>query len=133
MRNEPVQRMTPQRRVILDVLRSMPIHPTADEIYDTVRKVMPRISLATVYRNLDLLTEAGSILTLEVGSQKRYDGTIGDHSHIICRGCGLTEDVPDKAVKQIGGCLGTVASSVEGFEDVAPRLYFIGTCRECAS
>jgi Fur family transcriptional regulator, ferric uptake regulator len=130
--NHPVQRMTPQRRVILDVLQSMPIHPTADEIYDAVRAVMPRISLATVYRNLDLLTEAGSILTLEVGNQKRYDGTVSDHAHIICRGCGMTADVPDKSVELIGSCLGTVAASVEGFEDVAPRLYFIGTCTECA-
>ncbi len=130
--NNKMQRMTSQRRVILKVLRTMPVHPTADEIYEAVRKIMPRISLATVYRNLELLTAADSVLTLEVGSRKRYDGDVSDHAHIICRGCWHTEDVPADAVESIGKCLGTVASAVEGFEDVAPRLYFIGTCSKCA-
>ena len=124
--------MTRQRRVILDVLRSKPIHPTADEIYHAARKVMPRISLATVYRNLELLTAADSILTLEVGNQKRYDGNVSDHAHIICRKCGFTADVPSDAVEHIGGCPGAVASAVEGFADVAPRIFFIGICSKCA-
>ena len=66
-------RMTRQRRVILEEIRRTNSHPAADEIYERVRKRLPRISLGTVYRNLDVLCELGEIQRLELsGAMKRY-------------------------------------------------------------
>jgi Fur family ferric uptake transcriptional regulator len=60
-------RLTSQRQVILEELKKVKSHPTANEVYDMVRKRLPRIGLGTVYRNLDLLAERGIIKKLEVG------------------------------------------------------------------
>lgn len=67
----PEVRMTKQRRVILDTLRSTETHPTADEVYRLVQKQIPRISLGTVYRNLDLLARCGSIRKLDIMGGRR--------------------------------------------------------------
>ena len=75
MQKHPNLRMTRQRRVILEELRKVKTHPSADEIYEIVRKRLPRISLGTVYRNLEILSESGDIQKLEPGcSLKRFDG-----------------------------------------------------------
>ncbi len=87
-------RQTKQRKVILDVLTSHKDHPGADAIYEEVRRILPRISLGTVYRNLEMLSENGTILKIENGSQKRFDPTTHPHSHFRCVKCGAIEDLP---------------------------------------
>ena len=88
-------RVTKQRQVILDALKQTKEHPTADELYTTVRSILPRISLGTVYRNLDLLSESGQIQKMDTGgSQKRFDYDRSPHIHFRCRKCGRVEDVP---------------------------------------
>jgi Fur family ferric uptake transcriptional regulator len=68
-------RLTNQRQVIIEELKKVTSHPTANEVFDMVRKRLPRIGLGTVYRNLDLLSDRGIIKKLEVGGeQKRFDG-----------------------------------------------------------
>ncbi|HKI82610.1 MAG TPA: transcriptional repressor, partial [Pseudodesulfovibrio sp.] len=57
-------RLSKQRKVILEELRKVKSHPTADEVYDMVRKIIPRISLGTVYRNLEFLSSKGLVLKL---------------------------------------------------------------------
>ena len=75
--SQPQTRMTRQRMVILEELRKVKTHPTADELYAMVRTRMPRISLGTVYRNLDFLTESKEILKLESdGSIRRFGASI---------------------------------------------------------
>jgi Fur family ferric uptake transcriptional regulator len=77
--------MTNQREIILRELRKSRQHLSADELFDRVKKTMPRISLATVYRNLEILSEAGMITKLEIsGRQKRFDYDVVDHDHIYC-------------------------------------------------
>jgi Fe2+ or Zn2+ uptake regulation protein len=67
-------RMTHQREIILDELNRSKTHPTADELFDRIKHKLPRISLATVYRNLEILSAAGLIKKLEMsGRQKRFD------------------------------------------------------------
>ena len=87
----PKMRLTTQRQVILEELGKVKSHPTANEVYDMVRKRLPRIGLGTVYRNLELMAESGMILKLEVGgTQKRFDATasrfftplIGNPKHV---------------------------------------------------
>ncbi len=120
--------MTDQRRIILEELRKVNTHPTANDVYDMVRKRLPRISLGTVYRNLEILSEIGAIQKLELaGNQKRFDGTVENHYHVRCLGCGRVEDVPvgplpalDKALK-----------GVSDYKVFWHRLEFMGLCPRC--
>lgn len=122
-------RMTRQRRVILEELRKDNIHPTADLLYEMVRKHMPRISLGTVYRNLEILTALGEIQTLEIsGSQKRYDGIPQKHYHIRCVHCGRMDDAPIAPLSSLEDELyGATVYTIIGH-----RLEFMGLCPECS-
>ncbi|WP_297197438.1 Fur family transcriptional regulator [Thermanaeromonas sp.] len=122
--------MTKQKRLILEILRSTKSHPTADWIYDQARKVLPSISLGTVYRNLAILKEDGQIMELSYGSTySRYDGNPENHYHFVCLKCGRVEDV-DIPVR------GELEREVEktGVGDVYyHRLEFYGLCAHCRS
>lgn len=122
-------RMTKQRMVILEELRKVDTHPTADEIYGMVRARMPRISLGTVYRNLDLLAESGEILRLEAaGTQKRFDGNTMHHQHVRCIRCGRVGDVMEPlTVPQAH------LATANGFTIVGARIEFEGICDHCAA
>src|SRR5210317_2082680 len=87
-------RMTNQREIILQELQKSRKHLSADELYERVKKIMPRISLATVYRNLETLSEAGVIGKLEIsGRQKRFDFDVSDHDHIYCVQCHRVDNI----------------------------------------
>jgi Fur family ferric uptake transcriptional regulator len=95
-------RMTNQREIILRELRKSKKHLTADELYDIVKKDMPRISLATVYRNLEVLSEAGLIGKLEIsGRQKRFDYDVEEHDHVYCVVCHRVDNL-DIKIKGVG-------------------------------
>lgn len=82
-----------QRETILQVLRSTDTHPTANWVYTNVRKVIPNISLGTVYRNLSLLTASGDILSINVGDGfEHFDGNTAPHAHLHCKCCGSITD-----------------------------------------
>ena len=73
----------------------MDTHPSADEVYAMVRKRLPRISLGTVYRNLEILAENGDIQKLEPGcTLKRFDGKTENHYHLRCIRCDRVVDAP---------------------------------------
>lgn len=129
MRNYYTQRMTKQRMVILDTLKSVKTHPTADELFDAVRKKLPRISLGTVYRNLEIMSGMGVIIKIDIdGSPRRYDGNPEKHYHLRCLGCGKVIDIPGYAVGEI-----TVSDDYgEGFKVVDYCLHFVGMCGNCA-
>ena len=121
-------RMTRQRQVILEELRQVTSHPTASEIHTMVRKRLPRISLGTVYRNLDILSEQGLVRKMATGTAaRRYDGDIGNHYHLCCVRCGLVEDIPPGMVSVAGEHIGNQS----GFEVVGHRLKFLGLCPRC--
>jgi Fur family ferric uptake transcriptional regulator len=122
------QRMTRQRIIILEELRKVVTHPTADELYNMVRQRLPRISLGTVYRNLDLLAEQNEILKIEsAGNSKRFDGNTRSHQHVRCQKCGRVADVmlpvPVPDTRHI---------ILRGFTITAVRLEFDGLCDACA-
>ncbi len=121
-------RMTRQRAVILQELRKTDTHPTADEIYGMVRELLPRISLGTVYRNLDFLAETGKILKLEsAGTIMRFDGDISWHQHVRCTHCGKVGDVMQPhQVPDVNGL------QVKGFTLTAARIEYDGVCEHCA-
>ena len=84
-----MRRDTKQREAILKILRNTRSHPTADQIYDEVRKDIPNISKGTVYRNLQVLEEDGAITELKInGTQSRYEVKQESHYHFRCENCG---------------------------------------------
>jgi Fur family ferric uptake transcriptional regulator len=123
-------RMTESRRAILSALECTRSHPTADEVYEMVRERIPRISLGTVYRNLDLLAREGMVTVLsEAGEQRRYDVAGVRHHHVRCEVCGRLDDVilddPD-AVER-------VLKDAGGYEIHGYSLCFVGTCSRCCA
>jgi Fur family ferric uptake transcriptional regulator len=129
LQKHPNFRMTRQRRVILEELRKVDSHPSADEIYEMVRKRLPRISLGTVYRNLEILSESGEIQKLEPGcSLKRFDGNPSEHCHVHCVRCDRIADLPMVSDLEID--LKRVNSA--GFEIIGHRLEFFGLCPQCS-
>jgi len=125
---EPHLRMTRQRQVILEELRKVCSHPGADEVYALVRKRMPRISLGTVYRNLEVLSAMGEIQKIEIGgSLKRFDGNTAPHYHIRCLRCQKVVDAPVAPLADIQNLLdGKTDFSITGH-----RLEFLGLCPKC--
>ncbi len=120
--------MTNQREIILRELKKSKRHLTADELYDIVKKVMPRISLATVYRNLEILSEAGLIGKLEIsGRQKRFDFDVSDHDHIYCIVCHRVDNLNIARKHVDSGRLGEAA----GYSITGYRVEIIGICPEC--
>ncbi|GAB6060504.1 Fur family transcriptional regulator [Desulfonatronum parangueonense] len=124
-------RLTPQRRIILEELRNTRCHPTADEVYDLVRKRLPHVSLGTIYRNLDFLHSQGLILKLDkVGTQMRFDASIEPHLHISCLQCGKVADLPSHAATVTLRTEG-LADSEAGFQVTGHWLELYGVCTDC--
>lgn len=122
-------KMTRQRRAILEEIGKVRFHPTADQIYELVRKRIPTISLGTVYRNLEILSEYGMIRKLDVpGTQRRFDGITHNHYHVRCGKCGKVADVPIEVSSDIE----REAAGVTPFTILSHRLEFIGLCPDCA-
>ena len=127
--DRPNIRMTRQRKVILEELRKFMHHPSADEIYEVVRKRIPRISLGTVYRNLEVLSELGEIRKLEFGGTiKRFDGDPEDHYHIRCNLCDRVDNVPMPHLEDIEQRINLETE----YRIIGHRLEFFGLCPECS-
>jgi len=121
-------RMTHQREIILDELHRSKTHPTADDLYEKIKKRLPRISLATVYRNLEILSGAGLIKKLEIsGRQKRFDWDTEQHNHVFCTQCQRVENIPtpNTQVPYIG------PAQEKGYRITGCRIEFFGLCPKC--
>ncbi|MBC8536191.1 Fur family transcriptional regulator [Feifania hominis] len=92
---ERVEKYSRKREAILNAIRSTATHPTADWVYQKLKKEYPDLSLGTVYRNISRFKEDGRVVSVGVvGGQERLDGVTEPHAHFICRGCGAVLDVP---------------------------------------
>ncbi|HBT96622.1 MAG TPA: transcriptional repressor [Desulfobulbaceae bacterium] len=121
-------RLTTQRQVILEELTKVSSHPTANEIYDMVRKRLPRIGLGTIYRNLELMAESGTIRKLETGgNQKRFDAITTPHHHIRCAACGCVRDVHIIQSPH----LDALAAEATGYRITGHSIQFSGYCQDC--
>ena len=128
MATEKLRRNTPQRRVVLDELRHLKSHPTAAELYAIVRRRLPRISLGTVYRNLEVLHEDGMIRKMEfTGAESRFDGNLEPHDHVRCTDCGRIADIFPQGPDQIS----VPPEEMAGFQVEGYRLEFFGSCPRC--
>ena len=123
-----VSRYSKQREALIDILRSTDCHPTADWLYDELRKEFPKVSLATIYRNLKQLTESGEIITIDAGTGcEHYDACTKCHYHFVCRECGKVYDVPGDTIVDLEGQY----SGETGFDIDGYSLIFYGKCKEC--
>lgn len=121
-------RITRQRQVVLEVLRSTNTHPDAHWIYQRVRRRMPQVSLGTIYRTLGVLKETGLIQELSYGSSfSRYDGTPENHYHIGCIRCGKVADVDLPLLRTLEKRI----KPREDFKVTGHRLEFSGICGAC--
>jgi Fur family transcriptional regulator, peroxide stress response regulator len=130
MRRATHKRATRQLEAVFQALQGNPSHPFADEIYRRVRKKLPRISLATVYRNLQRLVEDGKIRTVLLGERVvRYDPEISDHDHFICEGCGRVIDLFLERDRQVD--LAPLVS--DGYIVTTHTLTVYGVCQVCTA
>lgn len=130
MDTNPQLRMTCQRQIILEELEKVTNHPTADEVYQMVRRRLPRISLGTVYRNLEILSQNGMIQKLELGGTlRRFDGNVENHCHVRCERCGRVDDLHEMG--SIDG-LTERAQQMTDYRLLGHQLAFQGICPECA-
>ena len=122
------QRFTEQRAAVYRFLHHTDKHPSADDVFTSVRDVIPDISLATVYKSLETLVSCGLASKLTYGDgSARYDGRTDPHPHARCLACGKVRDVPGRldaeAITGIGDLPGF---SVEGY-----RVELVGVCDQC--
>jgi len=130
MRRVSHKRATRQLEAVFQALQGDPTHPFADEIYRRVRKKLPRISLATVYRNLQRLVEDGKIRTVLLGERvARYDPETNDHDHFICESCGRVIDLFLQRDRQVD----LTPLVRDGFLVSTHNLTVYGVCQVCAA
>ena len=120
--------VTPQRLAVMGALRSRRDHPTADHIYQEVRRQLPAISFNTVYKTLEVLCQKGMVIKVNpLHAVARYDGVTGQHAHLICRQCHQIVDLDWEASE-----VPTLpALELHGFQIEHPSLTFWGLCPGC--
>ena len=118
-----------QRELIFNQVKDFPVHPTADEVYTALKSDNPGLSLGTVYRNLNLLSELGSLKKIHIDSTKeRFDARTDPHCHLLCTKCQRIFDVEDcfshGIEERISERFGHIVEEVS--------LNFKGICKDCA-
>ena len=104
-----------QREMIYEQVMNFPIHPTADEVYYALKDENPNLSIGTVYRNLNLLSDMGRLMKINIANGKdRYDGRTDLHYHMTCTNCGRVFDVVLDFEEEI-------TNKVEETFDLTPR------------
>ena len=122
-----MKRNTIQRTLVLEAVNHLRSHATAEEVYDAIVQQHPHISKGTVYRNLNLLADAGEILSIKTPGGSRFDRTIEPHAHIICTSCSRVIDVPLPFDAQ----LDAKASEQIGWNVTSHYTIFEGLCPNC--
>ena len=123
----PARRSTRQQRLVFEAVSATKSHPTAEWVYETVRRELPRVSLGTVYRNLQRLVAEGRLRSFERDGRIRYDADLELHDHFSCDRCGLLMDIP-----RIAEALPAERRlRARGFTVEGRTLEFHGLCRKC--
>ncbi len=117
-----------QRDCIQTFLAGRTDHPTAETVYIGIRDELPHISLATVYRNLALLSESGEIQKISTGNgPDRFDGNAAPHNHFLCSCCGDVIDLDMDSISYVDDVAGkTFSGEVQGH-----KILFYGLCPNC--
>lgn len=125
-------RQTKQKTLIMQAVRMLPGHPTAEDVYASLKGDNPNLSLATVYRNLNLFSQQGKLLKIETpGAPARYDRNVHPHLHAKCSACGAVSDID---VQDLSGLMTQLYSEIErinGFVVDELDIVIEGTCATC--
>lgn len=120
-------KVTLQRLAIYNALCNTKSHPNAEMIYNKLQPYYPTMSLATIYKTVDILHEIGLINILNIGEDSfRYDARTDSHAHVCCTECGRVDDVSI----DIGSCM-KEAEDKTSYDLNRHKLYFYGLCPEC--
>ncbi|MGY5852845.1 MAG: transcriptional repressor [Candidatus Thorarchaeota archaeon] len=123
-------RATPQRIAICDALHNAGSHPTVDEVHKVVVKRDPTVSLATVYKTLQLLTEIGLAREISFRDEPtRYDPTVDSHLNLVCTNCGKIDDYYLDKIDDIA----TTIEQRTNFSVQRQNFELYGLCSECHS
>jgi Fur family peroxide stress response transcriptional regulator len=121
---------TPQRILICKFALESRDHPTAQRIYEQVMKVHPTVSLATVYKTLQILREHGLVQELDLPeSQARFDSNVRPHINLVCLRCGNIQDWDDSAAREMVARISVKAK----FTLAGQRLDIYGICKTCCA
>lgn len=117
-----------QRDALLTLLKSVTCHPSAEWLYNELKHDFPKLSLATVYRNLSVLCAQGEAIRLDVGDGTvRYDAHTKGHNHFFCKVCKSLSDIGDSDAGDIDALL----AERYGVSIDSHSFVFYGNCREC--
>lgn len=122
-------RNTKQLELIWRAIKDDSSHPTADQIYDRVRKKLSHISLGTVYRNLQKLVTDDKLQVLMLGRAQHFDPLVERHQHVICESCDRVFDVMVDRQREIK----PAKLPHEGFKVTSHQLAFYGVCKHCSA
>jgi Fur family transcriptional regulator, peroxide stress response regulator len=127
-------KVTPQRMAVYSILKKTRAHPNVEMIFQKLKPDYPAMSLATVYKTVDVLKRVGLIQELNVGeSGLRYDAVVSPHSHVYCENCGKVDDVDGLELDEFQDhSLFEIVKEKSGFNISAVQLYFFGICPQCS-
>jgi Fur family peroxide stress response transcriptional regulator len=121
-------KVTPQRLAIYNMLSSTRSHPNAEMIFNELQAMYPTMSLATVYKTMEILREIGLVQVLNAGEDSfRYDAVMTNHPHVRCTECGQVEDVPDVNIDEF---VNEVSQRTK-YQIAGQQFYFYGVCPAC--
>lgn len=120
-----------QREVVEEVVKQSCDHPTAEQVYQRAKEVLPSIGMATVYRNLNTLAEHGAIRRISLpGESDRFDCALEEHDHAVCIVCNKIFDIyssPDEKKR----ALRAKGNLPEGFQPIESSVIVYGYCKDC--
>ena len=117
-----------QREIILRHVKNFPVHPTADQVYTALKKENPNLSLGTVYRNLNQLSDAGMLKKIHIADgSDRFDGRTDPQFHMICESCKKVLDIETPEFEDIISEI----KQRDGHEITDITLNLRGICRDC--
>lgn len=121
-------KVTPQRLAIYNMLSSTKSHPNAEMIFNELQALYPTMSLATVYKTMEILKEIGLIQVLNAGEDSfRYDADTSNHPHIRCTQCGRVDDVDNIDLEAF---VNQVSKGTK-YQIMGQQFYFHGICPDC--
>ena len=125
------KRLTPQRRLILEILFRADDHLDAQEIHEQARRRETSLSLATVYRTLSVLKETGLVHELHLDDEHHHYELAGkeEHSHLVCLGCGCVIEVDNTTFVEAAAAVGRA----HDFEITTTQVELSGYCRDCSA
>ena len=121
-------RNTKQLEVVWNAIKDETSHPTADQVYDKVRKYLPNVSLGTIYRNLQKLVADEKLQVLMLGRSQHFDPLVRRHQHFICEKCSRVFDVLVETADDVRPAKLPHA----GFKVTSHQLAFYGACKRCS-